>query len=65
MPSALKKKICRYAFSVGFMNGPLLLSSSGPATRTAFLNDASADKPSGLFIGFDIMRELNDCDRKS
>jgi cytochrome c len=54
----VQKKIWRHAFSFGFTNGPATTVSDRPATRAAFLNDPSADKPSALFIGFDIMRQL-------
>jgi hypothetical protein len=41
------------------MNGPAITVSQRAATSAAFPNDPNADKPSGLFIGFDIMRQLH------
>jgi hypothetical protein len=54
----VQKKIWRHAFTLGFTNSPATTVSQRAATRAAFLNDPEADKPSGLFIGFDLTREL-------
>ncbi len=55
---AIQKKIFRHAFTFGFTQGPGVTVSHRAGTRAAYVNDPSADKPSGLFIGFDIMRRL-------
>lgn len=55
----IQKKILRHAFTLGFMNNPGTTVSQRAATRAAYLNDPSADKPSGLFISFDLMRQLH------
>jgi len=47
-----------HAFTLGFSNNPGTVVSQRAGTRAAFLNDPSADKPKGLFIGFDLMRQL-------
>ena len=54
----VQKKIWRHAFTLGFTNSPATTVSQRAATRAAFLNDPEADKPSGLFIGFDLTRQL-------
>ena len=55
----IQKKIFRHAFTLGFMTNPASTVSQRAATRAAFLNDPSADKPGGLFVGFDLMRQLH------
>jgi mono/diheme cytochrome c family protein len=55
----IQKKIFRHAFTLGFMNNPGTTVSQRAATRAAYLNDPSADKPGGLFISFDLMRQLH------
>jgi mono/diheme cytochrome c family protein len=54
----IQKKIWRHAFTFGFTNSPATTVSQRAATRAAFLNDPGADKPQGLFIGFDLTRQL-------
>lgn len=54
----IQKKIWRHAFTFGFTNSPGTTVSQRAGTRAAFLNAPGADKPGGLFIGFDIMRQL-------
>jgi cytochrome c553 len=54
----IQKKIWRHAFTFGFTNSPATTVSQRAATRAAFLNDPEADKPQGLFIGFDLTRQL-------
>jgi hypothetical protein len=54
----IQKKIWRHAFTFGFTNSPATTVSQRAATRAAFLNDPQADKPQGLFIGFDLTRQL-------
>jgi mono/diheme cytochrome c family protein len=55
----IQKKIFRHAFTLGFLTNPGTTVSQRAATRAAYLNDPSADKPSELFIGFDLMRQLH------
>ena len=54
----IQKKIWRHAFTFGFTNSPATTVSQRAATRAALLHDSQADKPQGLFIGFDLMRQL-------
>jgi len=53
----VQKKIWRHAFTFGFTNSPATTVSQRAATRAALLNDPAADTP-GLFIGFDLTRQL-------
>lgn len=55
---AIQKKIWRHAFTLGFTNGAGVTLAERSATRATFLRDPSADKPSGLFIGFDLTRQI-------
>jgi hypothetical protein len=54
----IQKKIWRHAFTFGFTNGPSTIVSQRTGTRATFLGDPSADKPGGLFVGFDINRQI-------
>jgi Membrane bound beta barrel domain (DUF5777) len=54
----IQKKIWRHAFTFGFTNGPSTIVSQRAGTRATFLGDPSADKPGGLFVGFDINRQI-------
>jgi len=54
----IQKKIWRHAFTFGFSNSPGTTVSQRSGTRAAFLGDPNADTPSGLFIGFDITRQI-------
>jgi mono/diheme cytochrome c family protein len=54
----IQKKIWRHAFTIGFTTAPATTVSQRAGTRAAFLNEPNADKPSGLFIGFDLTRQL-------
>jgi hypothetical protein len=55
----IQKKIWRHAFTFGFTNSPGVTVSQRAGTRAEFLGDPSADKPSGLFIGFDLTRQIH------
>lgn len=55
---AIQKKIWRHAFTLGFTNGVGVTLAGRSATRATFLRDPTADKPSGLFIGFDLTRQI-------
>ena len=54
----IQKKIWRHAFTLGFSNGPGSVVSQRAGTRATLLQDPKADKPSGLFIGFDLTRQV-------
>src|SRR5579883_1011517 len=54
----IQKKIYRHAFTLGFTNSPGTTVSQRAGTNATFLDDPMADKPSGLFIGFDITRQI-------
>jgi mono/diheme cytochrome c family protein len=54
----IQKKIWRHAFTLGFSNSPGTTVAERAGTRATLLNDPTADKPSGLFIGFDLTRQL-------
>jgi len=54
----IQKRILRHAFTFGFSNSPGTVVSQRAGTRAAFLGEPSADTPSGLFIGFDLMRQI-------
>ena len=54
----IQKKIWRHAFTFGFTNGPATIVSQRGGTRATLLDDPSADKPGGLFIGFDLTRQI-------
>ncbi|MBV9679781.1 MAG: hypothetical protein JO185_25825 [Acidobacteriaceae bacterium] len=54
----IQKKIWRHAFTFGFTNSPGVTVSQRAGTRAEFLGDPQADKPGGLFIGFDLTRQI-------
>jgi len=54
----IQKKIWRHAFTFGFSNGPGTLVSSRAGTRATFVQQSTADKPSGMFVGFDLTRQI-------
>ncbi|MFB3920989.1 MAG: DUF5777 family beta-barrel protein [Terriglobia bacterium] len=54
----IQKKIWRHAFTFGFTNSPGTTTAQRSGTNAAYLNDPSADTPSGLFIGFDLTRQV-------
>jgi hypothetical protein len=53
----IQKKIWRHAFTFGFTNSPGTNVSQRAGTRATYLNDPTADKPSGMFMGFDLSRQ--------
>ena len=53
----IQKKIWRHAFTFGFSNSPGTTVSQRAGTRATYLGDPTADKPSGLFVGFDLSRQ--------
>jgi len=54
----IQKKIWRHAFTLGFTNSPGTTVSQRAGTNASFLGEPSADTPSGLFIGFDLTRQV-------
>jgi hypothetical protein len=54
----IQKKIWRHAFTFGLSNGPGSVVSQRGGTRATFLQNSTADKPGGLFVGFDLTRQL-------
>jgi hypothetical protein len=54
----IQKKIWRHAFTFAFSNGPGSIVSQRAGTRATFVEDSTADKPGGLFVGFDLTRQL-------
>lgn len=55
----IQKKIFRHAFTLGLTTSPAVTVSQRAATRAEFLGEPSADTPSGLFFGFDLMRQIH------
>ncbi len=54
----IQKRILRHAFTLGFSNSPGTIVSQRAGTRATFLSEPSDDTPKGLFIGFDLMRQI-------
>jgi hypothetical protein len=54
----IQKKIWRHAFTLGFGNGPATIVSQRAGTNATFLGNPGADKPSNVFIGFDLSRQV-------
>jgi hypothetical protein len=54
----IKKKIWRHAFTLGFGNSPGTDTAQRAGTDATFTQNPGADKPSAMFIGFDLTRQL-------
>jgi hypothetical protein len=54
----IKKKIWRHAFTFGFTNSPGTTTSQRSGTNATFVESPSADKPSLMFVGFDLTRQI-------
>jgi mono/diheme cytochrome c family protein len=54
----IQKSVLRHAFTFGFSNSPGTVVSQRAGTRASFLGQPWADTPGGLFIGFDLMRQI-------
>jgi mono/diheme cytochrome c family protein len=54
----IQKKIWRHAFTFGFTTSPGTTVSQRAGTVASFLGDPAADKPRGMFIGFDLTRQI-------
>jgi len=53
----IEKKIWRHAFTFGFTNSPGTVVSQRAGTRATYLGVPTADKPSGMFVGFNLTRQ--------
>jgi hypothetical protein len=54
----IQKKLFRHAFTFGFTTGPGTTAAQRAGTRATLINREYGDKPSGLFIGFDLTRQV-------
>ncbi len=54
----IQKRVFHHAFTFGFSTSPGTTVSQRAGTRATFLGQSSADTPSGLFVGFDLMRQI-------
>jgi mono/diheme cytochrome c family protein len=54
----IQKKIWRHAFTLGLTTSPGTTVSQRAATRASFLNQPDSDTFGGLFIGFDLTRQI-------
>lgn len=54
----IQKKIWRHAFTFGFSTSPGTTVSQRAGTRATYLASPSADTPGGLFLGFDLTRQI-------
>jgi mono/diheme cytochrome c family protein len=55
----IQKKLLRHAFTFGFTNAPGVTASQRASTSGVFTNGPGTTKPSALFIGFDLMRQVH------
>jgi hypothetical protein len=54
----IQKKIWRHAFTLGLTTSPGTTVSQRAATNASFLNEPGADTFGGLFLGFDLTRQI-------
>jgi hypothetical protein len=54
----VQKRVNRHTFTLGFSNSPGTTVAQRAGTRATYLGSPSADTPSGLTIGFNLMRRL-------
>jgi len=54
----IKKKIWRHAFTFGFTNTPGTTTAQRSGTNETFTQVPSSDKPSMMFVGFDLTRQI-------
>jgi hypothetical protein len=54
----IQKRLWRHAFTLGFTNSPGTIVSERAGTNATFTSNPSADKPSKVFIGFDLTRQI-------
>ena len=55
----IQKKIWRHAFTFGFSTGPGTTTSQRISPRAPYLGQPGADVPSGMFVGFNLNRQLH------
>ncbi len=55
----IQKKIWRHAFTFGFSTGLGTTTSQRISTRASYLGQPGADVPSGMFVGFNLNRQLH------
>ncbi len=55
----IQKKIYRHSFTLGLTTSPGTTVSQRAATRAQYLNEPSADTLGGLFVGFDLTRQIH------
>jgi len=55
----IQKKIYRHAFTLALTNSPGTTVSQRAATRASFLGEPGADTFGGLFLGFNITRQIH------
>jgi mono/diheme cytochrome c family protein len=55
----IQKKLFRHAFTFGFTNAPGVTASQRASTSGMLTNGPGATKPSALFLGFDLMRQVH------
>ena len=55
---AIQKKLYRHAFTFGFTTSPGTTVSQRAGTNATFLDQPGADTPGGLFLGFDLTRQI-------
>jgi len=55
----IQKKIWRHAFTLALSNSPGTTVSQRAGTRATYTRNPSGDTPAGLFLGFDIMRQIH------
>ncbi len=55
----IQKKLFRHAFTFGFTNAPGVTASQRASTSGVLMYGPGTTKPSGLFIGFDLMRQVH------
>lgn len=54
----IQKKIWRHAFTFGFTNSPGTTTAQRSGTNATFTSNPAADKPSAMFVGFNISRQI-------
>lgn len=55
----IQKKIWRHAFTLALSNSPGTTVSQRAETRATYGRPGGTDTPAGLFLGFDIMRQIH------
>jgi mono/diheme cytochrome c family protein len=55
----IQKKLYRHAFTFGLTTGPGTTVSQRAGSRAQYLGQPGADTPGGLFLGFDLTRQIH------